>query len=139
MSWQCVRNVDDGAAPRATAEVIDTWQGVADGSLPVSSRVAIAAALVAPLAVAAALLPLRAAWSNTNVALVLVVVVVAVAALGNRVAGALAALSATAWFGFFFTRPYERFTITRAADVTTAVLLFLVGLAVSQLNIRLAT
>ncbi len=58
-----------------------------------SGRVAIAAALVAPLAVAAVLLPLRAAWSNTNVALVLVVVVVAVAALGNRVAGALAALS----------------------------------------------
>ena len=48
-----------------------------------SSRVAIAAALVAPLVVAAILLPLRAAWSNTNVALVLVVVVVAVAALGN--------------------------------------------------------
>ncbi|HXL16948.1 MAG TPA: hypothetical protein VN961_05440 [Streptosporangiaceae bacterium] len=58
-----------------------------------SGRVAIAVALVAPLAVAAVLLPLRAAWSNTNVALVLVVVVVAVAALGNRVAGALAALS----------------------------------------------
>jgi hypothetical protein len=101
-----------------------------------SGRVAIAAALVAPLAVAAVLLPLRAAWSNTNVALVLVVVVVAVAALGNRVAGALAALSAAAWFDFFFTLPYERFTITRSADVTTAVLLFLVGLAVSQLAAR---
>ena len=101
-----------------------------------SGRVAIAAALIAPLAVAAVLLPFRAGWSNTNAALVLVVVVVAVAAMGNRVAGTLAALSAAAWFDFFFTRPYERFTITKSADVKTAVLLFLVGLAVSQLAAR---
>ena len=98
-----------------------------------SGRVAVAAGLVAPLVVAAVLLPLRASWSNTNVALVLVVVVVAVAAMGNRVAGALAALSAAAWFDFFFTRPYERFAISKSADVKTAILLFVVGLAVSQL------
>jgi Domain of unknown function (DUF4118) len=59
--------------------------------------------------------------------------VVAVAAIGNRLAGALAALSAFAWFDFFFTRPYLSFTISKSADVTTAVLLLLVGLAVSQL------
>ena len=99
-------------------------------------RVAIAAAVVAPLVIAAVLLPFRANWSNTNVALVLGVGVVAVAAIGNRVAGALAAVSAAAWFDFFFARPYERFAITRSADVTTAVLLLLVGLAVSQLAAR---
>jgi K+-sensing histidine kinase KdpD len=38
-------------------------------------------------------------------ALVLVVAVVAVAAIGNRLAGALAAVSAAAWFDFFFTVP----------------------------------
>jgi hypothetical protein len=55
-------------------------------------RVAIAAAVAAPLAAAAILLPWRGSWSNTNVALLLlVVVVVAVAAIGNRIAGALAA------------------------------------------------
>lgn len=97
---------------------------------------AIAAALAAPLVVVAVLLPFRASWSNTNVALLLVVAVVAVAALGNRVAGALAAVSAAAWFDFFFTRPFERFAIARPADVTTAVLLLLVGLAVSQLAAR---
>ena len=97
---------------------------------------AIAAALAAPLVVVAVLLPFRASWSNTNVALLLVVTVVAVAALGNRVAGALAAVSAAAWFDFFFTRPFERFTIAKPADVTTAVLLLLVGLAVSQLAAR---
>jgi K+-sensing histidine kinase KdpD len=97
---------------------------------------AIAAALAAPLVVVAVLLPFRASWSNTNVALLLVVAVVAVAALGNRVAGALAAVSAAAWFDFFFTRPFERVAIARPADVTTAVLLLLVGLAVSQLAAR---
>ncbi|WP_269859114.1 DUF4118 domain-containing protein [Streptomyces sp. RPT161] len=97
---------------------------------------AIVAGLVAPLAVAAALVSARAHISNTDVALVLVVVIVAVAAIGHRVAGALAALSAAAWFDFFFTRPYERFAITKSADIRTAVLLLLVGLAVSQLAAR---
>jgi K+-sensing histidine kinase KdpD len=73
-------------------------------------RVAVVAAAALPLAVAVAvvLLPLRSSWSNTNMALVLVVAVVAVAAIGNRLAGALAAVSAVsaaAWFDFFFTVP----------------------------------
>jgi hypothetical protein len=61
------------------------------------------------------------------------VVVVAVAAIGNRVAGAVAAVGAAVWFDFFFTLPYERFTIRSSADVTTFVLLLVVGAAVSQL------
>jgi Domain of unknown function (DUF4118) len=91
---------------------------------------------VAPLAAAAVLLPFRASWSNTNVALLLVVVVVAVAAIGNRVAGGVAAVSAAVWFDFFFTLPYYWFTIRSSADVTTAVLLLLTGLAVPQLAAR---
>ena len=43
------------------------------------NRIAIVAALAAPLAAAAVLLPFRASWSNTNVALLLVVVIVGVA------------------------------------------------------------
>lgn len=66
-------------------------------------------------------------------ALLLVVTVVAVAAAGNRMAGALAAVSAAAWFDFFFTQPYERLTIRHSSDVTTFVLLLAVGMAVSQL------
>ncbi len=96
-------------------------------------RAAIAGAVVAPLIAAAILLPFRASWSNTNVALLLVVVVVAVAAIGNRVAGAIAAVGAAVWFDFFFTLPYERFTIRSSADVTTFVLLLVVGVIVSQL------
>jgi len=99
-------------------------------------RIAIVAALAAPLAAAAVLLPFRASWSNTNVALLLVVVVVGVAAAGNRVAGGLAAVWAAVWFDFFFTVPYYRFTIHSPADVTTAVLLLLTGLVVSQLAAR---
>jgi Domain of unknown function (DUF4118) len=99
-------------------------------------RIAILAALVTPLAVAAVLLPFRASWSNTNVALLLVVAVVGVAAIGNRVAGGLAAVWAALWFDFFFTLPYYHFTIRSSADVTTAVLLLLTGLAVSQLAAR---
>ena len=96
-------------------------------------RAAIAGAVVAPLIAAAILLPFRASWSNTNVALLMVVVVVAVAAIGNRVAGAIAAAGAAVWFDFFFTLPYERFTIRSSADVTTFVLLLVVGVIVSQL------
>jgi Domain of unknown function (DUF4118) len=99
-------------------------------------RAALLAGLLAPLIAAAILVPWRASWSNTNVALLLVVAVVAVAVLGSRAAGALAAVSAFAWFDFFFTRPYERFTIRGSADITTAVLLLAVGLAVSQLAAR---
>lgn len=99
-------------------------------------RVALVAAVVAPLAVCAVLLPFRTGFSNTNVALVLVVAVTAVAATGQRIAGALAALSAAVWFEFFFTQPYGHFNITRSADIQTAVLLLAVGLAVSQLAAR---
>jgi len=99
-------------------------------------RAAVVAAVLLPLAVAAVLLPLRSSWSNTNVALVMVVAVVGVAAIGNRLAGALAAVSAAAWFDFFFTLPYERFTIARADDARTAALLLVVGVAVSQLAAR---
>ncbi|WP_406289509.1 DUF4118 domain-containing protein [Embleya sp. NBC_00896] len=99
-------------------------------------RLALLAAVVAPLAVAGVLVPFRTHFANANVALVMVVVVVAVAANGHRVAGALAALSATVWFDFFFTKPYEHFSITRSADIQMAVLLLLVGLSVSQIAAR---
>ena len=103
---------------------------------PTRDAAAIAAAVLAPLALAAILLPWRGSWPNTNVALLLVVAVVAVACLGNRLAGALAALSAAVWFDFFYTLPYDRLTISHSADVTTFGLLLAVGVAVSQLAAR---
>jgi hypothetical protein len=96
-------------------------------------RLALAAGVLAPLIVSLILVPFRAHLSAANSALILVVVIVAVASLGNRIAGALAALSAAVWFDFFLTKPYEDLHITSGNDITTAVLLLIVGLAVSQL------
>ncbi|MGC0417095.1 DUF4118 domain-containing protein [Embleya sp. AB8] len=103
---------------------------------PQRDRLAMLAAVLAPVAVAGVVAPFRAHFAAANVALCMVVVVVAVAANGHRLAGAVAALSATVWFDFFFTRPYESFSITRSADAQMAVLLLLVGLAVSQIAAR---
>src|SRR5580700_11743516 len=98
-------------------------------------RLAVAAGLLAPLALAAILVPFRAHFQNTEAALALVVVIVAVAAAGNRLAGYLAALSAAAWFDFFLTRPYETFDITGRYDIETTVLLLVIGVAVTELAV----
>jgi K+-sensing histidine kinase KdpD len=76
-------------------------------------RVAVVVAIVAPLTLAAILVPFRASFPNTDAALAMLLLVVAVAANGYRLAGILAAVSVAVWFDFFLTRPYERFTITR--------------------------
>ncbi|WP_406504521.1 DUF4118 domain-containing protein [Streptomyces sp. NBC_00212] len=105
-------------------------------AMPLRDTLALAAAVAGPLAAAGLLVPFRTHVASTNLALILVVVVVAVAANGHRGAGALAALSSAVWFDFLLTRPYERFTIAGGDDITTAVLLLAVGLAVSQLAAR---
>jgi hypothetical protein len=99
-------------------------------------RAAALAGLAAPLALSAVLIPFRDSFPNTDAALALVLVVVAVAAAGWRLAGILAAVSAAAWFDFFLTVPYERFTITRRADVETTVLILAVGIAVTEIAVR---
>src|SRR5262249_3345479 len=98
-------------------------------------RFAVAAGLVAPLALAAVLIPVRSSFANTAAALALILVVVAVAAAGNRLAGFVAAVSAAAWFDFFLTRPYEQFAINRAADIETTVLLLVIGAAVTEIAV----
>ncbi|MFI6722833.1 DUF4118 domain-containing protein [Streptomyces sp. R-74717] len=103
---------------------------------PLRDRIALAAALIGPFLAALVLAPFRTSMSGTNLALLLVVVVVAVSAIGNRWAGAVAALSSAAWFDFFLTQPYQRFSIAGTGDVETAVLLLVVGVAVSQLAAR---
>lgn len=100
---------------------------------------AVAAGALAPCVAALVLMPLRTSVTHTNLALLLVVVVVSVSAIGNRFAGAVAALSAAAWFDFFHTEPYQSFHIQDRADMETAVLLLVVGLIVSQLASRART
>jgi pimeloyl-ACP methyl ester carboxylesterase len=96
-------------------------------------RIALMLALAAPLVVSALLLPLRHHLANTQLALILVLVVVGVAATGNRVAGIVTAIGAGVWFDFFFTRPYQRFTIADRSDIETFVLLLAVGIAATEL------
>ena len=67
---------------------------------------ALAAAVLAPVAVSALLSLVRGLITNNNAALVLVLVVVAVAATGDRVAGLVAAVVSAAAFDFFLTQPY---------------------------------
>jgi K+-sensing histidine kinase KdpD len=98
-------------------------------------RLAVLIALVAPLVLAAILVPFRASFPNTDAALALLLVVVAVAANGYRLAGYIAAVSAAVWFDFFLTRPYERFTITRRADIETTILLVVIGVAITELAV----
>ena len=92
-------------------------------------------AFVAPLVLAAILVPFRGSFPNTDAALAMILVVVAVAANGYRLAGYIAAVSAAVWFDFFLTRPYERFTITRRADIETTILLLIIGVAVTELAV----
>ena len=91
-----------------------------------------------------AVLPLLACWllslarnsfANTNAALCLVLLVVAAASTGIRIAGMTAALAAAAGFDFFLTEPFRTFSIHSSADLETAVLLLLVGAAVSEIAI----
>lgn len=98
-------------------------------------RLAVLAGLAAPLALAAILVPFHNGFPDTDAALALQLVVVGVAANGYRLAGLLAAASAAAWFDFFLTVPYERFTITRRADIQTTVLLLAVGVAVTEIAV----
>jgi hypothetical protein len=94
---------------------------------------ALTAAVLAPIAAGALLSTVRGLVTNNNAALVLVLVVVAVAATGYRVAGLLAAVVSAASFDFFLTQPYLQFAIAERDDIEAAVLLGLIGLAVTEI------
>ncbi|MFF7364796.1 DUF4118 domain-containing protein [Streptomyces sp. NPDC008125] len=94
--------------------------------------VAVLSGVFAPLLLALVLIPVRADITSTNGALLLGVVVGAVAALGSRLAGAVAALSSAAWFDFFHAEPFESLGIDAGAGIGTAVLLLVVGPVVSR-------
>jgi K+-sensing histidine kinase KdpD len=96
-------------------------------------QLAVLAGLFGPSAACAALVPFRDSFPNTDAALVLVLVVVAVAALGSRIGGMLAALSAGVWFDFFLTRPYESFSINARPAIETTMLLCVIGIGVTEL------
>jgi K+-sensing histidine kinase KdpD len=93
----------------------------------------IAAAATAPILAAAVLGAFRDGVTTATAALVLVIVVVAAAATGDRVAGIVAALSSGAWFDFFLTEPFGQFAIDDPNDIEVALLLVVVGVAVTEI------
>lgn len=100
---------------------------------PLSSWVAVLAALIGPAAVAALLVPVRHQLSGADLALVLVVAVVAIASSGQRLAGWVAAAVAGVCFDLLLVPPYGSFSIASKADLTTLVLLVALGAGVTEL------
>jgi hypothetical protein len=100
------------------------------------NRVAVSAGAVAPLAVAAVLVPFRGTFSNSAAALVMVGVIVAVAVVGNRIAGIVTSASSAIWFDFFLTPPYDRLTISHRPDLETTIAIVVVGVLVTELAAR---
>lgn len=101
------------------------------------TRRAYVAAVIAPVAVAAALIPLRDELDQST-ALILVVPVVLVALAGGIGPGLLASLSATLSFDVFLTRPYFGLAIHADDDIVAAVTLLIVGALIGRMASRLA-
>lgn len=93
--------------------------------------------LVAPLAVAAGLVPVRRDVSPLGAVLVLIVLVTAFAASGLRVAGLVAAVSAALWLDFFLVKPYDSWAIDRASNLVPAALVVAAGCLVTEARVRL--
>jgi hypothetical protein len=93
-------------------------------------------AVVVPLALTAALVPMRTSFTNSAAALVLVAVIAAVSVGGSRFTGYVASVSSALWFDFFLTPPYGRFTISHRPDLETTISLLVVGLIVTELAAR---
>ncbi len=111
----------------------DLTRRIAHAATARKGPVANVCGVLAPLAVSAALVPVRASVAGTAAALLLIAVVAAIAILGTRVAGFLAATSSGLWFDFFLTQPYERFAISHRAALETTISLFVVGLIVTEI------
>jgi hypothetical protein len=93
-------------------------------------------AIVMPVGVTIALIPLRDHVSAANLALVLVLVVLGVALTGGRMVAAVAGATTALAFDFFLTVPYGAFTIRSSDDILTTVLLVVVGLVAGEIVAR---
>ena len=103
-----------------------------DPFLQTHRALVVGASAVLPLLTCGILALVRDSVANTNAALGLVLLVVAAASTGIRPAGIVAALAGAAGFDYFLTAPYNTLSISDRADIETAVLLVLVGAAVTE-------
>jgi signal transduction histidine kinase len=92
-------------------------------SAPVRQVTWVAAALVGPAALAAALLPLRSHVNNVLIAVVLMVVMVGTLAPAEWPPRLAAGASAALTFDFFYVRPYDQFAARTIQDVETTIAL----------------
>jgi hypothetical protein len=102
---------------------------------PLRTWVFLLVALVVPLAIAVAWIPIRATAPNTDLALILVATVAAVGACGRRPAVLVAAVTAALWFDFFDTAPYGQLAISRNPDIETTIVLVIVAVMAGELAI----
>lgn len=101
----------------------------------VTATYAVAGSIVA-LIVAAALIPVRSTIGSSSVALALVLVVVGVAVLGGRTSAAVVSAVAALCFNFLHAAPLYTFHISEVSDVTTTVLMIVIGVAVGGIADR---
>jgi len=93
----------------------------------------LALAIIVPVVVVAALIPLRGHVLNANLALVVVLAVLGVAVAGGRTAGFVGAVVGALAYDFFLAAPFGSFKIERDSDIETTVLLALIGLIAGEL------
>lgn len=94
--------------------------------------VAVAAATTLPIAVGAALIPLRGHISQ-SISLLMVLPVLIVALLAGQRLAALAALAAAATYDVFHTQPYYRPTIEDPDDIVETIVLLVIGITAGYL------
>jgi hypothetical protein len=98
--------------------------------------VVLVAAVVAPVALAFALLPFRGQAPDASVALGFAVLVALLASIGTRITALIAAVSAALCYDVGFTQPYGSLAISHPQDIETTALLLVGGLIVGQLAAR---
>ncbi len=94
--------------------------------------VLVTSAVTAPLVVSALLALVRDDIPAATAVLVLVLPVIAAASTGVRAAGIAAAISGGLGFDFFLTQPYGQLAIADRDNLEAAVLLVVIGVAVTE-------
>jgi K+-sensing histidine kinase KdpD len=120
------------AAPAPDPEPVPPYPGQRGRSGARRVLLAIAAAATLPIAVGAALIPLRSTIDQ-SIALLMVLPVLVVALLAGRRLGTLAALGAAAAYDVFHTQPYYRPTIDDPDDIVETIVLLAIGITTGYL------
>jgi hypothetical protein len=97
-----------------------------------ASQAVAAGGAIAVFGLAAALVPLRTTLGPANVALLVTVVVVLAAVGGGRSAGALTGIVGAITFNFLYAKPYLTLRVNDSQDITTIILIVVIGLGVGQ-------